>query len=84
MSEQGRPGTALAAGSLDPRVYATDPHPLYARLRAEAPVAWNEARGFWALSRTATFGRRNDHETYCAGRGILVDEIGPPTPRRPP
>jgi len=66
-------------------VYATDPHPLYARLRAEAPVAWNEERGFWALSRHADVSAvENDHDTFCAGRGILVDEIGttyasPPT-----
>jgi len=85
VSEQGRPGTALAARLLDPRVYATDPHPLYARLRAEAPVAWNEERGFWALSRHADVSAvENDHDTFCAGRGILVDEIGttyasPPT-----
>jgi len=85
VATQQRPGTALAAGLLDPALYASDPHPLYARLRAEAPVAWNEERGFWAL---ATHGDVSaveaDHETYCARRGILVDEIGvtyatPPT-----
>ena len=85
MSAQGRPGTELAARLLDPEVYTTDPHPLYARLRAEAPVAWNEERGFWALSRHADVSAvENDHHTFCAGRGILVDEIGttyasPPT-----
>ncbi|MGH9273883.1 MAG: cytochrome P450 [Acidimicrobiales bacterium] len=30
-----------------------DPYPVYARLRAEAPVYRNEAEGFWALSRHA-------------------------------
>ena len=26
-----------------------DPYPIYARLRAEAPVYWNDEIGFWAL-----------------------------------
>jgi cytochrome P450 len=85
VSERERPGTRLAAGLLDPALYSTDPHPLYARLRAEAPVAWNEERGFWALSKHAHVQAvENDHDTFCAGRGILVEEIGttyasPPT-----
>jgi len=75
----------LAARLLDPELYTTDPHPLYARLRAEAPVAWNQERGFWAVSRHADVSAiESDHDTFCAGRGILVEEIGttyqsPPT-----
>ncbi|MGA2521567.1 MAG: cytochrome P450, partial [Acidimicrobiales bacterium] len=85
MSGGTRPGTRLAARLIDPALYTTDPHPLYARLRAEAPVAWNEERGFWAVARHADVSAiENDHDTFCAGRGILVDEIGttyasPPT-----
>ncbi len=85
MSERGRPGVALAARLLDPELYTTDPHPLYARLRAEAPVAWNEERGFWAVAKHADVSAiESDHDTFCAGRGILVEEIGttyesPPT-----
>src|ERR1700688_3612986 len=85
VSERNRPGTTLAAALLDPALYSTDPHPLYARLRAEAPVAWNKERGFWALSKHADVQAvENDHDTFCAGRGILVEEIGtkyasPPT-----
>ncbi|MDR3650438.1 MAG: cytochrome P450 [Acidimicrobiales bacterium] len=85
MSERGRPGGELAARLLDPELYTTDPHPLYARLRAEAPVAWNQERGFWAVSRHADVSAiESDHDTFCAGRGILVEEIGttyqsPPT-----
>lgn len=39
----------------DPYAYAVheDPYPIYARLRAEAPVYRNERLGFWALSRHA-------------------------------
>ena len=85
MTDPHRPGTELAARLVDPALYLEDPHPLYARLRAEAPVAWNAERGFWALARHAeVLAVENDHETFCAGRGILVDEIGttyatPPT-----
>jgi cytochrome P450 len=81
----GRPGTELAAGILAAGLYADDPHPLFTRLRAEAPVAWNEEHGFWAVTRHADVSAIGfDHETFCAGRGILVEEIGvtyetPPT-----
>ena len=80
-----RPGTALAARLTEPDLYLGDPHPLYARLRAEAPVAWNEERGFWAVAKHADVSAIEiDHVTFCAGRGILVEEIGttyasPPT-----
>lgn len=80
-----RPGTELAAGVVEAGLYATDPHPLFTRLRAEAPVAWNEERRFWAVTKHADVSAIGfDHETFCARRGILVDEIGvtyesPPT-----
>ncbi len=85
MSPRSRPGTALAGRLTDPELYSTDPHPLYARLRAEAPVAWNEELGFWAIAKHADVSAiEADHATFCAGRGILVEEIGttyttPPT-----
>jgi len=80
-----RPGEALAAGLTDPSVYAGDPFPLYARLRAEAPVAWNADHGFWAVTCHPEVQRVGvDPQTFCSGRGILVQEIGtdfaaPPT-----
>ena len=37
----------------EPGFYARDPFPHLARLRAEAPVAWNDTLGYWALSRHA-------------------------------
>jgi len=84
-TDRSRPGTELAAGVLEAGLYATDPHPLFTRLRAEAPVAWNEERRFWAVTRHADVSAIGfDHETFCSRRGILVDEIGvtyesPPT-----
>jgi len=80
-----RPGIHLSARLTDPSLYTTDPHPLYARLRREAPVAWNDELGFWAVSRHADVcAVESDPHTFCAGRGILTDEIGtsyetPPT-----
>ena len=65
--------------------YAGDPFPHYARLRDEAPVAWNDTNGFWAVSRwDDVMAVSTDPETFCSGRGILVMEIGasydsPPT-----
>jgi cytochrome P450 len=80
-----RPGAALAARLTDPELYRTDPYPLFRRLREEAPMAWNEERGFWAVSRHAdVVAAESDPQTFCASRGILVEEIGvkyenPPT-----
>jgi cytochrome P450 len=80
-----RPGTELAARVVEAELYATDPYPLFRRLRAKAPVAWNAERGFWALARHRDVSEvSSDHERFCSGRGILVDEIGvsyeaPPT-----
>jgi cytochrome P450 len=79
-----RPGVALAARLTDPELYLGDPHPLYARLRAEAPLAWNEERGFWAVARHPDVSAiESDHATFCAGRGILVEEIGTTYPTPP-
>jgi cytochrome P450 len=81
---RSRPGASLAARLVDPELYLSDPHPLYARLRAEAPLAWNEERGFWAVSTHHEVSTvESDHDTYCAGRGILVDEIGTTYPSPP-
>lgn len=85
MAAPGRPGTALAAALTDPALYQDDPYPLYARLRAEAPVAWNEEAGFWALAGHPEVQKAgSDPGRFCSGRGILVQEIGnhydsPPT-----
>lgn len=79
-----RPGTALAARLVDPELWSTDPHPHLARMRAEAPMAWNEERGFWAVTRHAdVMAVETDPRTFCAGRGILVDEIGVVYPSPP-
>lgn len=75
---------ALTAQLLDPSLYEGDPHPYLARLRAEAPVAWNGEAGFWALSRHRdVLEVSRDHQRFCSGKGILVFEIGVEYPTPP-
>ena len=77
--------TALADVLADDAFYASDPHPTYRRLRREAPVAWCEPGGFWALSTHADVLRAStDPATFSSRGGILAMEIGveyssPPT-----
>jgi len=53
------------------RVFYRDPHPVYAWLRAERPIYWDEANGLWVLSRHADVGYVSTHpELFCSGRGI--------------
>jgi cytochrome P450 len=83
----GPTGTAASPELLtDPTLYRDgDPFALYAALRRDAPVAWHEGAGFWAVTthpEVAAIG--TDPESFCSARGILVEEIGssydsPPT-----
>ncbi len=76
--------TELTAPLLDPAFYAGDPFPLYARLRAEAPVARNDELGLWIVSRhaeVATVSR--DAATFCSAKGIMTFEIGSEYPTPP-
>ena len=74
----------MAARLTDPDLYSSDPYPVYARLREEAPIAWNSELGFWAVSTHAdVVAAETDAQTYCAGRGILVEEIGVEYPSPP-
>lgn len=53
-----------------------DPYPIYRRLRDEAPAYFDETQGFWALSRHDDVRRAlHDHETFCSGRGFLLEDI---------
>ncbi len=53
-----------------------DPYPVYRRLREEAPLYYNEAHDFFALSRfddvEAGF---KDNATYISGRGGIIELI---------
>jgi len=62
----------------------TDPHPTYARLRAEAPVVWHDDPGIWLLSRYAEVAAVNkDTTTFSSAKGILALEIGIEYPTPP-
>ncbi len=69
----------------EPGFWARDPHPHLARLRAEAPVAWNDTLGYWALTRYAECHEVSTEPTrFSSKKGILTLEIGveydsPPT-----
>ncbi len=79
------PHEPLTDALLDPATYAGDLHAVLDRLRAEAPLAWNATKGFWALTRHADVSEASsDPSRFCSARGILIDEIGvtydsPPT-----
>ena len=66
----------LTAPLLDPEFYAGDPYPLYARLRAEAPVIRNQSLGFWVVSRHAeVIAVSRDPEAYCSSKGLSLIHI---------
>ena len=75
----------LTARLLDPSFYAGDPFPHYAALRAQAPLAWNDAVGCWIASRHAEVVEvSRDPRRFSSSRGIMLYEIGqsydtPPT-----
>ncbi len=76
--------SALVAALDDESLYAGDPFPLYARLRREAPVAWNSDLGYWAVSRHAdVVAVSRDSERFCSAKGILTFEIGVEYPTPP-
>jgi hypothetical protein len=60
----------------DPYAYEIheDPYPVYAALRAEAPVYRNERLGFWALSRHAdVLAAFRDPERFSNRNGVSLD-----------
>ncbi len=80
------PGThePLTDALVEPGLHARDPWPVYARLRNQAPVAWNDAVGFWALSRHAEVHEvSTDPGRFSSKGGILTMEIGIEYPSPP-
>jgi len=70
--------TAAATAPLDFDPYdhalQDDPYPVYARLRAEAPVFHNEADDLWVVSRHADVRRVfRDDETFSNRMGVSLD-----------
>ncbi len=53
-----------------------DPHPVFKRLRDEAPIYYNEEKDFYALSRYDDVAAALvDHTTYLSGKGVTLDLI---------
>ena len=72
----GRPVTTLAPLAYSPYDYAIheDPYPTYARLRAEAPVFYNEELDFFAYSRHAdVLAAFRDVDHYSNAYGVSLD-----------
>ena len=70
----------------DPYDYAidADPHPIFKRLRDEAPVYYNEQYGFWALSRFEdVLAASIDHETFSSARGTVIELMDRPMANPP-
>lgn len=53
-----------------------DPYPMFARIREETPLYYNEQHDFYALSRFADVNRGMiDYETFSSARGALLELI---------
>ena len=56
---------------LDPDFWL-DPYPVFERLRAEAPVAWDDGSSMWTVARHADIQSiSRDPATFCSGKGVL-------------
>ena len=72
--------TVSTASDLNYDPYNVDlnmnPYPLFARIREEAPLYYNEQHDFYALSRYDDVNKAViDHETFISGRGALLEII---------
>jgi cytochrome P450 family 142 subfamily A polypeptide 1 len=62
---------------LDPDFYA-DPEPLFAWMRREAPVYWDDATGVWGVTRYADImAVSRDAKTFCSGKGSRPESSVP-------
>jgi cytochrome P450 len=65
----------------DPYDYAidNDPHPVWRRMREEAPLYWNERYGFWALSRFEdVWNVYHDTKTFSSSHGVELERLDEP------
>jgi cytochrome P450 len=72
--------TVSTASDLNYDPYDVDqnmnPYPLFARIREAAPLYYNEQHDFYALSRYDDVNKAViDHDTFCSGRGALLEII---------
>ena len=58
------------------REIATDPYPIYRRLREEAPLYYNDRHDFYVLSRNEDVDRAlTDWKTFSSSRGPILEVI---------
>ncbi len=56
------------------KAFARDPYPVYKLLRDEAPVFYNEALKFWALSRYSdVMEAHKDYKTFSSAGGVTIE-----------
>ena len=73
---RARAGEPLNWDPLDP-TYKADPHPIWRRLRDEAPVYRNEYYDFWALSRFSdVMAASLDPRTFSSAHGTVLEMMG--------
>jgi len=73
-----RPVHPVTARLVDDDFFAGDPYPDLARLRHEAPVAWDPDLGYWALTRHAdVLAVSRDSATFCSRQGVLYAALKP-------
>lgn len=62
----------------DPKLYAGDPFPTYAWLRANAPVWWDERNKTWVVSKydDVVYVSKNP-KLFCSGQGVMIDSDTP-------
>jgi cytochrome P450 len=58
-----------------------DPHPVWRRMREDAPVYWNEKYGFYALSHFEDVWRAYlDSKTFSSSHGVELENLDHPLP----
>ena len=58
--------------------YKADPHPIWKRLRDEAPLYYNDELDFYCVSRFADVDALSrDPKTFCSSHGTVLEMLGP-------
>src|SRR3954447_10306956 len=61
---------------LDPEFWL-DPYPAFARLRADAPINWDDESKLWSVAKHADVQRiSRDPATFCSSKGVLPSDRG--------
>ena len=64
---------------LDGAFYGNDPHPLFAWMRENAPLYWDDDGQVWGISRYADLmAVARDPQTFCNSGGIRPDALPMP------